>query len=160
MLGRDPAIDADQDIADHLAVGLGDQGLVGAEEVPASAGLMEPIEVVAPPGTIVNPLVSDLFADETALANVMSGKFVRNANPEEISLAACAVDGGNESMALPAGSGFGSGGRFSSAAPVSARSGCMVSIVTCPSIWDPSLTTLVGDEHPRHAMARILISAR
>ncbi len=28
--------------------------LVGAEEVPASAGLMEPIEVVAPPGTIVN----------------------------------------------------------------------------------------------------------
>jgi N-methylhydantoinase B len=28
--------------------------LVGAEEVPASAGLMEPIEVVAPRGTIVN----------------------------------------------------------------------------------------------------------
>jgi N-methylhydantoinase B len=28
--------------------------LVGAEEVPASAGLMEPIEVNAPPGTIVN----------------------------------------------------------------------------------------------------------
>jgi N-methylhydantoinase B len=28
--------------------------LVGAEEVPASAGLMEPIEVVAPSGTIVN----------------------------------------------------------------------------------------------------------
>ncbi|HJR06108.1 MAG TPA: hydantoinase B/oxoprolinase family protein, partial [Pyrinomonadaceae bacterium] len=30
--------------------------LVGAEEVPASAGLMEPIEVVAPRGTIVNAL--------------------------------------------------------------------------------------------------------
>jgi N-methylhydantoinase B len=28
--------------------------LVGGEEVPASAGLMEPIEVVAPPGTVVN----------------------------------------------------------------------------------------------------------
>ncbi|HEX8499250.1 MAG TPA: hydantoinase B/oxoprolinase family protein [Pyrinomonadaceae bacterium] len=28
--------------------------LVGAEEVPASAGLMEPIEVNAPPGTVVN----------------------------------------------------------------------------------------------------------
>ena len=28
--------------------------LVGAEEVPASAGLMEPIEVVAPKGTVVN----------------------------------------------------------------------------------------------------------
>jgi N-methylhydantoinase B len=28
--------------------------LVGAEEVPASAGLMEPIEVVAPAGTVVN----------------------------------------------------------------------------------------------------------
>ena len=28
--------------------------LIGAEEVPASAGLMEPIEVVAPAGTIVN----------------------------------------------------------------------------------------------------------
>jgi N-methylhydantoinase B len=28
--------------------------LVGAEEVPASAGLMEPIEVFAPPGTVVN----------------------------------------------------------------------------------------------------------
>ena len=28
--------------------------LVGAEEVPASAGLMEPVEVVAPEGTIVN----------------------------------------------------------------------------------------------------------
>ncbi|HEX8559593.1 MAG TPA: hydantoinase B/oxoprolinase family protein [Pyrinomonadaceae bacterium] len=28
--------------------------LVGAEEVPASAGLMEPIEVVAPEGTVVN----------------------------------------------------------------------------------------------------------
>jgi len=28
--------------------------LVGAEEVPASAGLVEPIEVVAPPGTVVN----------------------------------------------------------------------------------------------------------
>jgi N-methylhydantoinase B len=28
--------------------------LIGAEEVPASAGLMEPIEVNAPPGTIVN----------------------------------------------------------------------------------------------------------
>jgi N-methylhydantoinase B len=30
--------------------------LLGAEEVPASAGLMEPIEVVAPPGTVVNAL--------------------------------------------------------------------------------------------------------
>jgi N-methylhydantoinase B len=30
--------------------------LLGAEEVPASAGLMEPIEVVAPRGTIVNAL--------------------------------------------------------------------------------------------------------
>ncbi|HEY0101012.1 MAG TPA: hydantoinase B/oxoprolinase family protein [Pyrinomonadaceae bacterium] len=30
--------------------------LLGAEEVPASAGLMEPLEVVAPPGTIVNAL--------------------------------------------------------------------------------------------------------
>jgi N-methylhydantoinase B len=30
--------------------------LVGAEEVPASAGLMEPIEVVAPLGTIVNAM--------------------------------------------------------------------------------------------------------
>jgi N-methylhydantoinase B len=30
--------------------------LLGAEEVPASAGLMEPIEVIAPPGTIVNAL--------------------------------------------------------------------------------------------------------
>jgi len=28
--------------------------LIGAEEVPASAGLMEPIEVNAPPGTVVN----------------------------------------------------------------------------------------------------------
>ncbi len=28
--------------------------LVGAEEVPASAGLTEPIEVIAPPGTVVN----------------------------------------------------------------------------------------------------------
>jgi N-methylhydantoinase B len=28
--------------------------LVGADEVPASAGLVEPIEVVAPPGTVVN----------------------------------------------------------------------------------------------------------
>ena len=28
--------------------------LVGAEDVPASAGLMEPIRVVAPPGTVVN----------------------------------------------------------------------------------------------------------
>jgi N-methylhydantoinase B len=28
--------------------------LVGAEEVPASAGLMEPVEVNAPPGTVVN----------------------------------------------------------------------------------------------------------
>jgi N-methylhydantoinase B len=28
--------------------------LVGAEEVPASAGLMEPVEVIAPPGTVVN----------------------------------------------------------------------------------------------------------
>jgi N-methylhydantoinase B len=28
--------------------------LIGAEEVPASAGLMEPIEVIAPEGTIVN----------------------------------------------------------------------------------------------------------
>jgi N-methylhydantoinase B len=30
--------------------------LLGAGEIPASAGLMEPIEVVAPPGTIVNAL--------------------------------------------------------------------------------------------------------
>jgi N-methylhydantoinase B len=30
--------------------------LLGAEEVPASAGLMEPIEVVAPAGTVVNAL--------------------------------------------------------------------------------------------------------
>ncbi|HEV7903816.1 MAG TPA: hydantoinase B/oxoprolinase family protein [Pyrinomonadaceae bacterium] len=30
--------------------------LLGADEVPASAGLMEPVEVVAPPGTIVNAL--------------------------------------------------------------------------------------------------------
>jgi N-methylhydantoinase B len=30
--------------------------LVGAEEVPASAGLMEPVEVFAPPGTVVNAL--------------------------------------------------------------------------------------------------------
>src|SRR5205814_97293 len=28
--------------------------LLGADEVPASAGLMEPIEVVAPKGTVVN----------------------------------------------------------------------------------------------------------
>jgi N-methylhydantoinase B len=28
--------------------------LVGADEVPASAGLMEPIKVIAPPGTVVN----------------------------------------------------------------------------------------------------------
>jgi N-methylhydantoinase B len=28
--------------------------LVGAEEVPASAGLMEPVTVIAPPGTVVN----------------------------------------------------------------------------------------------------------
>jgi N-methylhydantoinase B len=30
--------------------------LLGADEVPASAGLMEPVEVVAPPGTVVNAL--------------------------------------------------------------------------------------------------------
>nr|MBA3442509.1 hydantoinase B/oxoprolinase family protein [Pyrinomonadaceae bacterium] len=30
--------------------------LVGADDVPASAGLMQPIEVIAPPGTIVNAL--------------------------------------------------------------------------------------------------------